>query len=164
VLRAGDQREVEEIVERFGLSSASAKIVRYKLTGPKRTGAPFLAVLTTEGGVQYEQLLVNSLGPVELWALSTTPGDTNLRNRLYAKVGFSEGLRRLSKVFPDGSALDEIERRTKARLKKGDAQDRVEAGVVDELADELIRGHGLGLVLRPYEQNDDRGLASAAEQ
>jgi intracellular multiplication protein IcmB len=87
-----------------------------------------------------------------------------LRNRLYAKVGFSEGLRRLSKVFPDGSALDEIERRTKARLKKGDAQDRVEAGVVDELADELIRGHGLGLVLRPYEQNDDRGLASAAEQ
>jgi hypothetical protein len=67
-------------------------------------------------------------------------------------------------VFPDGSALDEIERRTKARLKKGDAQDRVEAGVVDELADELIRGHGLGLVLRPYEQNDDRGLASAAEQ
>ena len=163
VLRAGDQREVEEIVERFGLSSASAKIVRYKLTGPKRTGAPFLAVLTTEGGIQYEQLLVNSLGPVELWALSTTPGDTNLRNRLYARVGFGEGLRRLSKVFPDGSALDEIERRTKARLKKGDAQDRVEAGVVDELADELIRGHGLGLVLRPYEQEPREKLRVAAE-
>ena len=163
VLRAGDQREVDEIVERFGLSGASAKIVRYRLTGPKKTGAPFLAVLTTEGGVQYEQLLVNSLGPVELWALSTTPGDTNLRNRLYAKVGFSEGLRRLSKVFPDGSALDEIERRTKARLKKGDAQDRVEAGVVDELADELIRGHGLGLVLRPYEAEAREHFQVAAE-
>jgi intracellular multiplication protein IcmB len=91
------------------------------------------------------------LGPVELWALSTTPGDTSLRNRLYEKVGFSEGLRRLSKVLPNGSAMDEIERRTKARLRTGDALDRVEAGVVDELARELIEGHGLGLVLRPYE-------------
>jgi intracellular multiplication protein IcmB len=152
VLRAGDQREVDEVVKRFDLSDASAKIVRYRLTGPKKDGAPFLAILSTDGGVQYEQLLVNSLGPVELWALSTTPGDTNLRNRLYARVGFSEGLRRLSKVFPAGSALDEIERRTKAMLKKGDMQDKVESGVVDDLADELIRGHGLGLVLRPYEE------------
>jgi intracellular multiplication protein IcmB len=152
VLRAGDQREVDEVVKRFDLSDASAKIVRYRLTGPKKDGAPFLAILSTDGGVQYEQLLVNSLGPVELWALSTTPGDTNLRNRLYAKVGFSEGLRRLSKVFPSGSALDEIERRTKAMLKKGDMQDKVESGIVDDLADELIRGHGLGLVLRPHEE------------
>ena len=163
VLRAGDQADVEQIVKRFGLSAASGKIVRYRLTGPKKTGAPFLAVLTTEGGIQYEQLLVNSLGPVELWALSTTPADTALRNRIYAKVGFSEGLRRLSKVFPDGSAQEEVERRTKARLKKGDAQDRVEAGVVDELADELIRGHGLGLVLRGYEEPEDEQPRMAAE-
>lgn len=151
VLRAGDQREVDDVVKRFNLSDAGAKIMRYRLTGPRKDGAPFLAILSTDGGVQYEQLLLNSLGPVELWALSTTPGDTNLRNRLYAKVGFSEGLRRLSKVFPAGSALDEIERRTKAMLNKGDMQDKVESGVVDDLADELIRGHGLGLVLRPYE-------------
>ena len=162
VLRAGDQREIEEIVKRFDLSDASAKIVRYRLTGPRKGGAPFLAILQA-GDALYEQMLLNSLGPVELWALSTTPGDTNLRNRLYAAVGFSEGLRRLSKVFPHGSALDEIERRTKARLKKGDAQDRVEAGVVDELADELIRGHGLGLVLRPHEQRDEDERPLAAE-
>jgi hypothetical protein len=37
-----------------------------------------------------EVKLVNSLGPVELWALSTTPGDTALRNRLYARIGFSD--------------------------------------------------------------------------
>lgn len=162
VLRAGDQRELEEIVKRFDLSDASAKIVRYRLTGPKKSGAPFLAILQA-GDALYEQLLLNSLGPVELWALSTTPGDTSLRNRLYARIGFSEGLRRLAKVFPSGSALDEIERRTKARLKKGDAADRIEAGVVDELADELIRGHGLGLVLRPHDQPDNDALPMAAE-
>ena len=59
--------------------------------------------------------------------------------------------------------MDEIERRTKARLKKGDAAERVESGVVDELADELIGGHGLGLVLRPHEAEPDRELPVAAE-
>lgn len=161
VLGADDQREREEIIERFGLTEASAKIVRNRLTGPRRDGAPFLAILRAEQA-HYEQFLVNSLGPIELWALSTTPGDTSLRNRLYDRVGFSEGLRRLSKVFPNGSAMDEIERRTKARLKKGDAADRVEAGVVDELADELIRGFGVGLVLRPHEAEPEP-LAMAAE-
>ena len=159
VLRAGDQREVDDVVKRFALSDASAKIVRYRLTGPKKTGAPFLALLSTDGGAAYEQLLINSLGPVELWALSTTPGDTNLRNRLYARVGFSEGLRRLSMVFPAGSAIDEIERRTKARLRKGDLQEKVESGVVDELAHELIDGHGLGLVLRRFDEPESKPMA-----
>jgi intracellular multiplication protein IcmB len=156
VLRAGDQREVDDVVKRFALSEASAKIVRYRLTGPKKTGAPFLALLSTDGGAAYEQLLINSLGPVELWALSTTPGDTNLRNRLYARVGFSEGLRRLSKVFSAGSAIDEIERRTKARLRKGDLQEKAESGVVEELANELVAGHGLGLVLRRFDEAETR--------
>ena len=151
VLGADDQRERDEIIERFGLTPASAKIVRNRLTGPKRDGAPFLAIMRAEQA-HYEQFLINSLGPVELWALSTTPSDTSLRNRLYDRVGFREGLRRLSKVFPNGSATDEIERRTKSRLKKGDAADRVEAGVVDELAAELIEGRGLGLVLRPHDE------------
>jgi intracellular multiplication protein IcmB len=150
VLGADDQREREEIIKRFGLTDASSKIVRHRLTGPKRDGAPFLAIMRAEQA-HYEQFLINSLGPVELWALSTTPADTSLRNRLYDRLGFSEGLRRLSKVFPNGSAMGEIERRTKARLKRGDAADRIEAGVVDELASELIEGRGLGLVLRPQE-------------
>jgi len=162
VLGADDQRERDAIVERFGLSEASAKVLRHRLTGPRRDGAPFLAIFRA-GEAHYEQLLVNSLGPVELWALSTTPGDTSLRNRLYERVGFSEALRRLSRVFPDGSAMDEIERRTKTRMKQGDAFDRVEAGVIDELASELIDGHGLGLVLRPHEAEVDCELPMAAE-
>ena len=42
---------------------------------PDMNGAPFLAVLQVDNS-KYEQLLVNTLGPIELWALSTTPGDT----------------------------------------------------------------------------------------
>ena len=161
VLGADDERERELIIDRFGLSAASAKIVRHRLTGPGPGGAPFLAILRAEAK-HYEQYLINSLGPVELWALSTTPADTSLRNRLYERIGFTEGLRRLSKVFPRGSAQEEIERRTKDLMRKGDAADNVESGVIETLTMELIEGRGLGLVLRP--QNDvanDRFLLAA---
>ena len=39
-------------------------------------------------------------------------------------------------------------------MKKGDAADRVEAGVVDELAGELIEGRGLGLILRAAKEDE----------
>ena len=53
-----------------------------------------VALSVLPDGERWEQKLVNQLGPVELWALSTTPADTALRGRLYDRVGFSEGLRR----------------------------------------------------------------------
>ena len=163
VLGADDQTERDAIIDRFGLSEASGKIVRHRLTGPRKDGAPFLAILRAESK-HYEQFLINTLGPVELWALSTTPADTSLRNRLYERVGFTEGLRRLSKVFPGGSASEEIERRTKALMRKGDAADSIEAGVIETLAAELIEGRGLGLVLRaqnePTPANDTMPVAA----
>ncbi len=152
VLKTGGQDEAEEIITRFDLSGASADVVRYGLNGPGPEGAPFLLVLDADGE-RWEQKLVNQLGPVELWALSTTPADTALRGRLYDRVGFSEGLRRLSRVFPAGSAEKEIERRKKERLNRGEQADRATAGVVDELARELVDGVGLGIVLRPREEN-----------
>jgi intracellular multiplication protein IcmB len=161
VLRAGDEKESEEVITRFNLSEASASIVRHGLHGPGPNGAPFLAVLQVDNS-KYEQLLVNTLGPIELWALSTTPGDTALRNRLYDKVGFSEALRRLSKVFPTGSALKEIERRKSDRLRGGEVDARAQTGVIDDLSDELIDGRGIALKLRPYADEADE-MAIAAE-
>ncbi|MGI4795627.1 MAG: hypothetical protein ACRYG8_16450, partial [Janthinobacterium lividum] len=97
--------EAEEIITRFQLSEAAADVVRHKLKGPDEngSGSPFPAIIDADQ-VRYEQMLVNSLGPVELWALSTTPTDVALRNRLYERIGFSEGLRRLSRVFQTGTA------------------------------------------------------------
>lgn len=162
VLGSGDEKEADAIIARLGLTTASGKVVRRRLTGPGRGGAPFLAVLRTDEA-HYEQFLINSLGPVELWALSTTPSDTSLRNRLYDRVGFAEGLRRLCKVFPNGSAMEEILRRKNALMRKGDAADQVEAGVVDALAAELIEGRGLGIVLRPHDEPANDRLPIAAE-
>ena len=160
VLRAGDDKEAEEIIERFNLSEASADIVRYRLHGPGPAGAPFLAVLQVDNA-KYEQMLVNTLGPIELWALSTTPGDTGLRNRLYEKLGSDEALRRLAKIFPSGSALREIERRKSERLRRGEIDARAQTGVVDELASELADAYGIGVRLL---HDDDRVPLPVAAQ
>ena len=157
VLRVGDEHEADEIIKRFNLSDASADVVRYTLHGPGPGGAPFLAVMQVDTA-KYEQMLVNQLGPIELWALSTSPADRAVRERLYDKVGFSEALRRLARIFPSGSATTEIERRKSERLRRGELDAKAQSGVVDEVASELIDGHGLGLKLR-----DDAFLSIAAQ-
>lgn len=100
--------------------------------------------------VKYEQMLVNSLGPIELWAFSTTPVDVALRTRLYSRVGPAEARRRLAKVFPNGTAKHEINRRKDERLRRGEEDGRAQASVIEELTDELIDGRGLGLMLRRF--------------
>ncbi|MCW2319132.1 hypothetical protein M2322_004701 [Rhodoblastus acidophilus] len=84
-----------------------------------------------------------------------------MRNRLYAAVGFEEALRRLAVVFPKGSAEKEIERRKAARIKAGALEAAAEAGVVDDLASEIIDGRGVALKLRPYENEGVELLAAA---
>ena len=108
-------------------------------------------------------MLVNTLGPIELWALSTTPADTALRNRLYDAVGFGEALRRLSRVFPQGSASKDIDRRKADRLKMGELDSRALEGVVDELARELIDGRGVGSLLVAAEAPRSEPMLLAAE-
>ena len=163
VLKAGDVEEAEEIIQRFGLGEASANNVRHTLSGPGPGGAPFLAQFTVDAD-KWEQLLVNSLGPVELWALSTTPGDSSLRNRLYGRLGFSEALRRLSRVFPFGSAEKEITQRKDDRLKRGEKEDGAAVGVLDELANELTNGTGLGIVLRDVDLRREAANDPSSDQ
>ena len=150
VLGAGDEDEKEDIIKRFGVSAASAEVIRRRLNGPTKGGAPFMALVEADNE-WYEQMLVNSLGPVELWAFSTSPQDVALRSRLYRVVGPAEARRRLARVFPNGSAKDEIVRRKEERQRGGEDEARASLSVVQDLADELVNGHGLGIVLRGFE-------------
>ncbi|MGI4802817.1 MAG: hypothetical protein ACRYG8_54060, partial [Janthinobacterium lividum] len=149
VLGAGDEEEKEEIIKRFGVTAASAEVIRRRLNGPTKGGAPFMALIEADNE-WYEQMLVNSLGPVELWAFSTSPQDVALRSRLYRTVGPAEARRRLARVFPNGSAKDEIERRKEERQRGGEDEARASLSVVQDLANELVDGHGLGIVLRGH--------------
>ena len=101
---------VDNICERFGLSETARGVIRHKLTGPKSSGAPVLFVLGTVDG-RYEQHLYNTLGPIELWALSTSSEDVSIRTRLYNRLGAHRARTMLAANFPGGSARGEIKRR-----------------------------------------------------
>jgi len=130
-------KAVDEVQERFGLSDTARQIIRYKLTGPKAIGAPALFVLgTTEG--RYEQHLYNTLGPIELWALSTSSEDVAIRNRLYAKLGAGRARLVLAANYPGGSARSEIRRRILERADDKDSQAAMMSVIIEELVNELV--------------------------
>ncbi len=130
-------KAVDNIRDRFGLSNTARDVIRHKLTGPKSTGAPCLLVLgTTEG--RYEQHIYNTLGPIELWALSTSAEDVSIRNRLYDRLGASRARQMLSSQYPGGSARNEIRRRVLAKSESGDARSAMISAVIEEIVEELV--------------------------
>ncbi len=130
-------QSVEEIRETFGLSSTARNIIRFRLTGPKAGGAPVLFVLATTAG-RYEQHLINTLGPIELWALSTSAEDVAIRNRLYSRLGAGRARQMLAVNFPGGSARSEIKRRIHMRSEKGETRQAALSVIVEEIVEELV--------------------------
>ena len=129
---------MENVRERFGLSETAREIIRYKLTGPKAHGAPVLLVLgTTEG--RYEQFLFNTLGPIELWALSTSSEDVSIRNRLYARLGAGGARHVLAVAYSGGSARSDIKRRVMMKSEsEKDSKTALTSAVIDEIVEELV--------------------------
>lgn len=94
-------------------------------------------------------MLYNLIGPIESWALSTRPDDVNLRDQLYRALGHRETWRRLSIVFPSGSARDEIERRANVLAARGRNKSDARQAVIGSLVAEIVDGMGLAIALRP---------------
>lgn len=135
---AVSDRVVDNTQTRFGLSNTARNVIRYRLTGPRSSGAPALLVLGTNEG-RYEQHLINTLGPIELWALSTSAEDVSIRNRLYARLGASRARQMLAAAFPGGSARAELKRRVFALAEQGNAQSAATSKVVEEIVEELVK-------------------------
>lgn len=130
------ERAIDELAKKFSLSDTARWVVRYRLTGPKPSGSPVLFILSTTEG-RYEQHLINTLGPIELWALSTSAEDVAVRTRLYERVGAGRARRLLATVFPGGTARHEIRRRVVMRTEKGELAANAQAAVMQEMVDEL---------------------------
>lgn len=128
---------VDATQKTFGLSETARWIIRHKLTGPKAGGAPALLVLGTVEG-KYEQHLINTLGPLELWAFSTTTEDVAIRNRLYTRLGAAQARRLLGANFPGGSARNEIKRRIAELSEKGRADEANVGAVTEKIVEELV--------------------------
>lgn len=135
---AVSDKAVDDIRDRFGLSTTARNIIRYKLTGPRAGGAPALLILGTNEG-RYEQHLINTLGPIELWAFATSVEDVLIRNRLYSKYGAGRARQILAAAFPAGSARTEIKRRILMKSQAGmETKAAALTAVIDEIVEELV--------------------------
>ena len=123
----GEASELENLSKVFGLSESVAEIVRHELNGPGPGGAPALLIASDERG-RFEQVVVNAPGPIELWALNTSPRDVALRDRVMRKLRPAAARAALARRFPAGSAAGDIR----------EAEARGDRGVVDRLAAEVV--------------------------
>ena len=134
----GKTREAETLASLFALNETLTETVRYRLTGPGKDGAPALLIASGTGG-RFEQLVVNTPGPVELWALTTSPADVALRSRLYASLPPALARAALARAFPAGTVRERVE----AELARADAASAgraaSEAAVLDRLAAGIAR-------------------------
>jgi len=110
VMDAGPAQTIEKTCKIFGLNETAKHALRTRVHGPRQGGGTFLVQYSTKMGLN-AQLLTLTLGPIELWAFSTTAEDVIVRNQLYRRFGPSEARRFLSCLFPSGSVLKELNRR-----------------------------------------------------
>jgi len=138
IMDAGPAQAVRKTAEVFGLSETAKTVLTNRVHGPREGGSTFLAQFATKEGPN-TQLLTCTIGPIELWAFSTTAEDAKLRNELYRRLGPVEARRVLARKFPSGSATKVIETRlSKIHEEQGLIVEMDSLSVVDELIEEIL--------------------------
>ncbi|MCZ5534565.1 hypothetical protein O5560_26915, partial [Escherichia coli] len=77
---------------------------------PDGSGVPVLGVFRVKSGT-LARILKFTVGPLELWALNSSPKDSALRKTLTNKLGSVRARKILAENFPRGSATSLIEHR-----------------------------------------------------
>jgi intracellular multiplication protein IcmB len=141
IMDAGPSQAIEKTSSIFGLSETAKIALRNRVHGPREGGATFLAQFATKTGVSV-QLLTLTLGPIELWAFSTTAEDAAVRNRLYQHIGPTETRRFLAVLFPNGSVAKEVALRMEQMKEKGDLiEEEGNTGVIEQLVNEILSAY-----------------------
>ncbi|MBY0378318.1 MAG: type IV secretion protein IcmB, partial [Gammaproteobacteria bacterium] len=144
IMDAGPQQSVKRTAEIFGLSETAQHALSRRVHGPREGGATFLAQFATKSGMN-TQLLTATLGPVELWAFSTTAEDAKLRQLLYSRLGPTKARQVLAQIFPTGTATHWLEARMeKLRVETGNVTSAETEGIIEEL---------VTLILEEYSKN-----------
>ena len=103
-----------------------------------------IAIFSSKKG-NNTQLLTSTIGPIELWAFSTTTEDALLRNKLYNTLGPKEARRVLATVFPTGSVKSIVEDKLE--------QMKSEEGLIRDVEDVSIIDRLLSALLKAYQDN-----------
>lgn len=137
IMSAGNDATVDKIVQKVGVNDEEEiSMLRHGIRGPQReTGNVFMVRHVTKLG-KVTQMQNNKMGPVEVWALSTTVDDVKLRDRFFVEVGSDIGIKLLADAFPYGTAVREIE-----NLRKN-VKNHVNGSVYDHLMYEVLNRYG----------------------
>lgn len=122
----------------FGVNEVAMSVMKHRLTGPKASGAPVLGIFKLKSGdvVQY---LVSTLGPIEIWAFSTTAEDVALRRNLTEAHGARAARQMLAMVYPMGTAKAEFDRRKRQIEEMGGQADEAQESLIVEMARDVHR-------------------------
>ncbi len=146
IMDAGPEQAVRRTSEVFGLTSTAQLALKQSVRGPRAGGATFLAQFSTKQSVN-TQLLTLTLGPIELWAFTTTAEDVQIRTKLYELLGPREARRVLANLFPNGSATKYLSQKAKAIQQ--------ESGVIDEEVRLSLVGQLVSQIIDEYKINPD---------
>ena len=126
----------------FALGETVADAVRFRLTGPGADGAPALLIAAHPNG-RFEQVVVNAPGPVELWALTTSPRRCGPEGAAAGKASHRpRPVAALARRFPTGTAGAWIEAELRRLELRGARAAASERDLLDRLADELAQDRG----------------------
>ena len=144
IMDSGPEQAIQETTRVFGLSETAQNALRKNVHGPRSFGSTFLALIATKSKT-HTQLLTATLGPIELWALSTTADDVQVRTALYHSIGPKEARRVLANVFPSGSAMQYI----------SDKLDEVKQGgtIIDSSIETSVIGDLIKKILANYKED-----------
>ncbi len=143
IMDAGPVHSIEQTAKTFGLSETATIALKTRVHGPREGGATFLAQFSTKAGINV-QLLTLTLGPIELWAFSTTTEDVVVRNLLYRQLGPVHARQFLATLYPTGSVSKEIENRLNViQTEGGVIQEEVKMGVIEQLVTDLLNTYAV---------------------
>lgn len=132
--------DVPLLKEHFGVPDVTIRrfMREGKGAAPDGSGTAFLGVFRTKQATT-ARILKNTLGPLELWALNSSPADSALRRSLCQHLPGETARQLLAEHFPQGSA----ERLIEYRRRKAGENDP--GNIIHQLADELAEKQGYRL-------------------
>jgi intracellular multiplication protein IcmB len=138
VMDGGNALSVKNIADTFGFQDpAELHALENRVHGPRRGGGTFLAKFSTVDG-WYSMLMTATLGPIELWAFSTTTEDVAIRDKLYDRMDSRRARKILALRFPRGSAKSEVEVRREQMKDSGSTSEESQRSVIDQIVEELV--------------------------
>ncbi|MEY2341479.1 hypothetical protein AB4090_05130 [Acidithiobacillus sp. IBUN Pt1247-S3] len=105
IFGANDAKVASESAECFSMGDTAAERMPGDLRKPSREGATMMVKFVLDDGVSIQSLM-NTVGPITLWAISSTSEDSSLRSRLYRDLGQRPARAILAKMYPGGTVKD----------------------------------------------------------